>query len=167
MLEEAKDLAAYQRALHSTCEQELQRLAQYDQWEVRARVGGNKKTDLETLTVLATDRHPVVRANVLSNISISAQTAHNIGGDSISGKDEDWIIRAVYASREDLLPETQLSLFKTSEWYVLLSLVHSASSTSLVLKLLSELPSERTSNLTDRWKEIRDIAENRLSTDHS
>lgn len=110
--------------------------------------------------------HQRDRARQLSDPATLDEVAEQILRESLESGEKDWMVWSAAVARPSIPMRYFDEMLERKEFTVLLSIAHSRRTEDETLRKLAALPKEPTSNLKDRWKEIRDIARTRLERRH-
>jgi hypothetical protein len=105
-------------------------------------------------------------ARIVSDPAIPDDVAEWILRESLEGGENDWMVWSAAVARPNVPVHYFGALMQKMEFTVLISIAHSKRTPADVLEKLATLPVEQYGNLDDRWKEIRDIARERLERRH-
>ena len=160
---EPTDSEKYLLGLTTTDQETLRTLANHPDRFVRARVASNKHTPVDILKKLSTDPDIGVPASVASNEKTSPALLAQMIERALYGGDTTSIVLSAIAANPRTPTDFLENLFVQSVyWGVRIGLAGNPATSHKVLKKLSELPIEKTANIADANKEIREVAMSRL-----
>ena len=105
-------------------------------------------------------------ARIVSDPAIPDDAAEWILRESLEDGENNWMVWSAAVSRPNIPVHYFDALLERREFTVLLSIAHSGRTEDTALEKLATLPKDPTSNLKDRWKEVRDVAREQLQRRH-
>ena len=142
------DPEKYLLGLTTTDPDILQELAKHPDKFIRARVASNKHSPIKTLRALSTDSDFGVRASVALNEKTPSSLLARMITRALRSDDTSSIVSSALANNPHTPPMFLEHLFvQSTSWGVRIGLAGNPSTPQNILKKLSELPKEKTSNL--------------------